>query len=194
MTRYTLSKILMFTAGAAIGSLVTWKFVEEKYKRIADEEIESMREYYLGKIQDEEPEENEEEEQTETDNKIDMREYAAILNENDYVDYRNVDAEEVSDVKKPYVIDPNEFDELSEEGYDSVTLYYFADGVLADENDIPIEDVDGSVGLDSLNHFGEYSDDSVYVRNDRLMTDYEILLDSRNFDDTVNKNLRSAED
>ena len=45
--------------------------------------------------------------------------------------------------------------------------------------------MDEIVGKESLNHFGEYEDDSVFVRNDRLKRDYEILLDQRNYSDVV---------
>ena len=41
-----MGKILAFIFGAAAGSLVTWKLVDTKYKKLADEEIESIREYY----------------------------------------------------------------------------------------------------------------------------------------------------
>ena len=54
-----------------------------------------------------------------------------------------------------------------------------------DENDEEVDDVDEIVGEESLNHFGEYEDDSVFVRNDRLKCDYEILLDQRNYSDVA---------
>ena len=44
---------------------------------------------------------------------------------------------------------------------------------------------DEIVGLDSLTHFGEYEDDSVFVRNDVMKCDYEILLDHRNYKDVA---------
>ena len=62
----------------------------------------------------------------------------------------------------------------------------YADGVLTDDWDHPIEDVEGLVGVESLTHFGEYEEDSVYVRNDRYKTDYEILKDLRNFSEIPN--------
>ena len=46
-----------------------------------------------------------------------------------------------------------------------------------------ISDVDNVVGKDSLSKFGEYEPDSVYVRNDREKTDYEILADTRCYSD-----------
>ena len=42
----TLSKVLIFVAGAAVGSVVTWRLVETKYKKIADEEIKSVKEVF----------------------------------------------------------------------------------------------------------------------------------------------------
>lgn len=81
----------------------------------------------------------------------------------------------------PYVISPDEFGQ--DESYETISLTYYADGVLADDDDEMVEDVENLVGFDSLNHFGEYEDDSVFVRNDRLKCDYEILLDHRKYTD-----------
>lgn len=167
----TLSNIVIFAVGAAIGSAVTYKIVKNKYERIAEEEISSMREYYKGKYvgpQQSEPISDEK-----------KAEYETLVSEQGYGTYsEEKTTEEVPSMGEPYVISPSEFGELD---YDTVSLTYYADGVLADEMDEIIEDVDDIVGLDSLNHFGEYEDDSVFVRNDRMSCDYEILLDSRNY-------------
>lgn len=82
---------------------------------------------------------------------------------------------------KPYVIPPEDFGEKDD--YSTESLVYFKDGVLADDMDHRIEDVEAMVGVESLNHFGEYEDDSVFVRNDRLKIDFEILLDERVYAD-----------
>jgi len=74
----------------------------------------------------------------------------------------------------------DEFDEL--DGYTAISLTYFADGVLSDENGVIIDDVEEIVG-DGLNHFGEYDEDAVYVRNDAKRCDYEILKDEREYAD-----------
>ena len=86
----------------------------------------------------------------------------------------------------PYIITPDEFGEFDD--YETISLTYYADGVLTDDMDEPIEDVDGLVGVDSLSHFGEYEDDSVFVRNDRMKADYEILSDLRNYSDIKEQN------
>lgn len=46
MNRDTLCKFFLFTAGAVIGSVVTWKLVKTKYERIAQEEIDSVKKEY----------------------------------------------------------------------------------------------------------------------------------------------------
>ena len=81
----------------------------------------------------------------------------------------------------PYVIPPEEFGEIEE--YDTESLTYYQDGVLTDQDDSIIDNIDELIGEDSLTHFGEFEDDSVFVRNDKLRCDYEILRDLRNYSD-----------
>ena len=38
--------VITFVAGVAIGSIVTWKFTKTKYEKIANEEIESVKEVF----------------------------------------------------------------------------------------------------------------------------------------------------
>ena len=80
--------------------------------------------------------------------------------------------------KHPYVISPDEFGE----DYETETLTFYSDGVLVYYiSDELVEDVDATIGSDSLSHFGEYEDDAVYVRNDSLKKDFEILRDSMKY-------------
>jgi len=84
---------------------------------------------------------------------------------------------EALDAGEPYVIHREEFDE-EEPGYSQVTLTYYAgDNILCDDKDYPLENIGRIVG-DTLLRFGAGSGDPnvVYVRNDRLNAEYEILL------------------
>lgn len=189
----TLSSVLIFVTGAAIGSVATWKFIEARYKRIAQEEIDSMDEYYRSKYHVEDDQEPDVDESVD-ENQIDIREYAKKLADQKYVDYSNLDAtddEEVDNVEKPYVVAPEEFGEL--EGYETITLYYHSDGVLTDDQNEIVEDVDDVVGADFSDHFGEYEDDSVFVRNDAKRVDYEILYDPSTYHSGINKRPHLAE-
>lgn len=185
MNKNTLNNFLMLAIGAAIGSVVTWKFLKEKYELIAKEEIESVKaEYSLWKDEEDEKRISEDLELDEDDEENASgvpsslaAEYAKIIKENGY---ENEEKEDDDEVSKPVVISP---EDLYDADYPVVTLIYYADGVLTDDNDNIIEDIDDIVGEESLNTFGEYEDDSVYVRNDRTKCIYEILRDYDRFED-----------
>lgn len=185
MNKNLLSKLFIFTAGAAIGSVVTWKIVKTKYEQIAQEEIESVRELYYGS-QDAGEErdsdtESDDEDPDESLDEADYDEYEDLIKSAGYVQYQKdkmEEKEEEDEMIDPYVIIPEEFDE---NGYETVTLYYFEDGVVTDVSYEVIDNVDELIGEDSLNHFGEYEKDTVFVRNDNLETDFEIQRDSRRF-------------
>ena len=174
-----LSNLLIFVVGAAIGSAATYFYVNEYHKKRADKEIEEMREYYVVRY------EHGEEENSEEPTEEDVRNYSNALEGWEYVNYAHKitddeEKEETDRVDKPYVIPPKEFGEL---GYREMSLNYYADGVLTDEDDDPIEDVVDTVGSEFYKHFGEYEEDSVYVRNDSVKVDFEILYDTRNYYD-----------
>lgn len=181
---------LGFIIGAASGATVAWYLLKDKYETLAQEEIDSVKEVFARREQemkDETVKRNVAEGIKDSDRtKPDLKEYAEQLKKNGYTRYSDLSADDegVSDKQtKPYVIPPEQFGD--DENYDQISLTYYADGVLADENDEVIEDVEDAVGIDSLNHFGEYEDDSVFVRNDARKCDYEILLDQRTYSEVV---------
>ena len=192
----TSSKVFIFALGAGIGSLVTWKIVKTKYEQIAQEEIDSVIEKFAPRKEKEEKEEVAVENNVpKQEEKPDFYGYADVVNDLGYTNYasNSTETEEVPKVKKPYVIPPEEFGYKEDEGYETETLYYYEDKVLADEHDNRIEDVEGAVGYDSLTHFGEYEDDSVFVRNEQRKIDYEILLSERRYSDVIKNNPHLAE-
>ena len=170
---------MAFSIGVAMGSVCTWYLIKDKYAHIAEEEIESVKEVFLKK---EKVSEEEGDIDTTNTEKPSIKEYAEKLHSYGYSNYSSNNEtgdDEMASENKPYVITPDEFMEYDD--YDHISLTYYADGFLTDENDEIIENVAETVGEDALNHFGEYEDDSVYVRNDAKKCDYEILLDQRNY-------------
>ena len=191
---------IMFITGAALGSLVTWKYVKTKYERIAQEEIDSVKDaFYNHKCvtkKDELTDTEDCENFGETESTL--REYKDIANR-----YSSVTAgtgtkiEEKGggmsvNVEKPYVISPDDFGEL--DGYETTTLTYYADGVLEDDYYIVIDEskVDEMVGIDSFNHFGEHEQDTVFVRNEKLKTDFEIQRDLRKYSEIYHESLQNG--
>lgn len=173
---------IIFAFGAAIGSVATWSLLKKAYEQRMQEAIDEVKEVYS---KDEAPAEEPVEEvkpeapapkQEKPKNSI----YDNMVTGLGYTRYDKInhDDEEETDVR-PYVISPEQYGEL--EDYDCYEYTYYADKVLTDETDHPLEDIDAKIGLDSLNRFGEYEPDSVYVRNDKTKSDYAILLDTREY-------------
>ena len=192
----------MFAMGAVIGSLVTWKYVKTKYERIAQEEIDSVKDVFCKQTNtiiepyaEEEKHENCVPSESE-DIEGEMHAYMDVTS-------RYSSTAEGSSVKnewkgggmymatKPYVISPDDFGEL--DGYETTTLTYYADGVLEDDYYVVIdkEEVDAMVGVDSFNHFGEHEADTVFVRNEKQKTDYEIQRDLRKYSEINHDSLRN---
>jgi hypothetical protein len=169
--------LFIFAAGLAVGAVAGACLVKNKVLADAKEEVEEVREYYRNKHD----EVKEEEPQVEVEVPQDVDVVKDIVKENGYTNYNKPESINVPQYDDPYVIDPSEFGE--EPGYDTMTLTYFADGVLVDDVDDVIEEADVVVGLENLKVFEEFGATAVYVRNDIYRTDYEILRDDWNYSD-----------
>ena len=159
-----MNKVLYFgimAGAAAIAAVATWVYAKDKFAKQASDDISEMKAYYKEKYESQPKEEAA---------KPAKKEYKA-----------NHEEEE----SNPHVITPEEFGENNH--YDRITLTYYADHVLADENDEIIRDVEETIGFGSLNHFGEYEADIVYVQNDILKCYYEITRDLRKYEDVAGK-------
>lgn len=191
---------LAFVAGGAAGSLVTWQIVKKKYELAAAEEIYAAKEYFTKRYTDAQSA-GTGLDQDEKDEGVQRT--VDISTDKGYVDYSAINAVLVEeekpkkntsrnnadiDIDAPYVIQPAEYGEM--DGYEEISLiYYSGDGILADSDDEKLDgnEIEDSVGFECLSHFGEYEEDSVYVRNDKLKCDYEILLDQRKYSDVCNE-------
>lgn len=193
-----------FVTGLVIGSVVTYVVVKDKFEKIAQEEIDSVKEVFGRRVEKEADKKVEKIAEKEVEkirkeyndyssltknytsyskNETEEDDCAQVEEEDDCANVEDEDGVEIFEVERasnsdrPYVIDPWDFG--GEDGYDTITLNYYADGVLTDDDNNVIEDeeIDDIVGKDFAEHFGEYEKDCVCVRNDRLKTDYEICRD-----------------
>jgi len=187
----TFSYILTFSAGVAIGVAASWKLLKDHYEKITQEEIDSFYDSLS-------PSKNHEEETHETEvNEVVVakKEYADVLTATGYAG-KEITDEEVSDVR-PKVISDSEFAALDENEYDIITLTYYADGILSDDRDDIIYDIDDIIGEDSLEAFKDVDErgnpvDTIYVVNDELGTAYEILRDNREYESVTRKLYRGS--
>ena len=194
MINDAIKNLLIFTTGAAIGSAVTWKLLKTKYEQIAQDEIDSVKEVFSRRFEEESEDINESDDEDEEYNyeptEEDKTSSNNIIKEMKYTSYskkknknskrkhsKNEDEELV-----PYVISPDDF---GDNGYDTESFTYYADDVLANDYDEIIEYRELLIGNYSLSSFGTYEEDIVHVRNDETQTDYEICRVNEKYSDVV---------
>lgn len=88
---------------------------------------------------------------------------------------------------QPYVITVDQFLD-DNPAHSKVTLnYYEGDDVLADESDRVVRSLNAVIGDEAVTKFGKFSNDPdvVYVRNEKMETDYEVTLEKRSFQEVV---------
>lgn len=169
--------ILAFSCGAAAGAFAAWKLLKSKYEKIAQEEIDSVKEHFTKRY--EKPTEDIMEapvEEIET-----QRDYHGILSDNSYVAPEIEEKGVVEDTEelKPVIISIDEFG--YEPDYDTETFNYYNDGVLTDMMNHPVNTRDYIVGTEFVKEF-DYTD-AVYIRNDDAEMYFEILKLDENYAD-----------
>lgn len=89
--------------------------------------------------------------------------------------------------KKPYVISLDEFS-MDRLDHDKIILIYYSDEIIADERGTVVQDPRG-VGEDFVESFGDRSSDPniVYIRNERIKADFEIVREERTYVEAVLK-------
>lgn len=115
-----------------------------------------------------------------------IEEYAEQIGKLNYSQFSKKGTDEEATQKETsseiHLISPDEYGELDD--YDQETLYFYEkDETLIDIYDEILQDEVNIAGTDYMNHFGDYDDNSVFVRNDYLKTDYEIVLVHSSFTD-----------
>ena len=175
--------LIAFAIGVACGFFTASHICNQK----KDEEIQELRDFYKSKYEPEEAceEKPETEEVLEYSNlKPDISEYSKIIKNKNYTTYsKTTEPAPENPFKDPYVIDAENFGQ--EYGYDTISVTYYKDGVLADFQDDEVEDLEATIGSDVVNQLEKSEEDVIYVRNERLKVDYEVIRDERTYLETV---------
>lgn len=202
MNSDSIKKILIsFAAGLGLGVFGGKVYYEKKYKmKLKGATFNSDKEV---KVEEVKPEEKNQKESSELNkNKEDLNLMAKrVQDENPRVDYSTPTPSEVKhaavpepEIEENFVLEPDDFGELGEEDYETVTILYLADGNLAYENGRafdPVEEPEKKIGSEALRILrNNPASDVIYVRNKRLKIDYEIILDDR----TLNEGMSDEED
>lgn len=169
-----ISHLLAFSAGAAIGSAITYFVVKKKYEEKAQNDIDEMK-HHLAKREPVNEETEEEETEEEIEDKPPSRP-AEIIDYSNLVNDMYTKKEIDEDVPGPYIITQDCYAEPFS-GFDKVVLtYYENDGTLA-EGDYIYDDLDYAIGINNLEYFGtdRLEDPAImYIRNEAGGYDAEV--------------------
>lgn len=187
--------ILAFIAGAGIGAAISYFVTKDYYEGIIQDEIDSVKEAYGG---NKKPTESNSEDPVKISDKPDLNDYYNEIERNGYTDYAKIsganekikndtpddiliEENKEEDMRGPKIITEDQFNDEHDD-YDKISLTYYSNGVLVDDQDIPIDEPDLVVGFPTLNMFGDDEVNVVHVRNDILTTDYEITRDFNDYE------------
>lgn len=206
-----MKEFFIFSGGVIIGCVTTYFVLKDQFEEDLQEQIEDVKHAYAEAVDriyadKYHTEKNEEEPVEEADPVIEKSSIADTKDEYkgkvQYLAYdkmglggadQEAESEESSDVDPeaefpqddapgvPYVISAQQF-ATEYPFFDKVTLeYYEHNGILVDEDGVHVEDIDETIGKDSLLRIGEYEPDVVYVRNEELNVDFEVCRIRRDF-------------
>ena len=185
-------KAFIFIGGAVTGSLVSWYFTKKKYETLAENEIAKMREGYRKKNKELAERARIKPDISEvTKDRITIRQEDVDLADKEetliakYAEESEPTGEENISLNDDIIefIDDSEFASMN--GYDKVNLVLYEDDVLANEISDDIVLVEDTVGQQAIDDFKHYNPEAFYVRNNQLMTEYEITRDHRTYEEVT---------
>lgn len=159
--------ILGFVVGVLAGSAATWYVTKNYYQRIADEEIESVKEEFLQMKSDEKNEKESDAIESATD------EYKDVIVNSGYTVKEDIYDQPGGVEPGIDLIPPEECGDDPSYGFDELT--YYSDGILVvDRNDEIIRDIQHTISELAIRSFGIYERDVIHVRNDNDEMYYEV--------------------
>lgn len=193
-----MKKFLIFLSGAFVGAGGMYLFLRDKYEQIAIEEIESVKEAFERRASLEEDAKKSNDisvkegyKNAEANHKEDVSSYSKAeldsyrkghetnyANSNDPVapsEPENLYPIEDDIEERPFIISPDIYD-AGGSNERAILTYYKRNRLLVTENGYELN-LQDTIGEEALSHFGDFEPNVVYVRNNRLGYDYEVLLD-----------------
>lgn len=182
--------IIAAISGAIVGAGIAYIFVKKKYNVIIDELSDQVNDFIVP-VPEEVTEDNIVVVDSDMDKKIKPPSYDTSYNNvvektgyNDMFKDKEKPASKKSGGRKKKVTDIEYIDPVTfgdDKDYDTLTFTYYADGVVANEDNEEIADYEiiSLIGENFEDHFGEYEQDSVNIKNNKTKTYYEVLKDDR---------------
>ena len=173
----TVKDIIVFALGVGVGIGASYKFISDKLTAKHEEAIAKEKESikktyseYYGKNESKDNKKTEEAKEKK-DKKVEdniVEKYEELAAE-----YGEEVASTVTESVKDVVYEITD-DEYGEIGYEELDLFYYRNGVLTDDNDEIMEDVEIATSIGSTDILDNRKSDGTYcyIRNDELQIDY----------------------
>ena len=197
--------ILSFALGAVCGAAGTYFFLKSKYEKEYNDYRADLQDLYANKSGEAQTKRDEEDTRDEIVNKIntlvgaghgneDMTLYSEMYNdshdktyevENNIMQKESMYEEDdfPSEEDSPYIISEEEYADPIPANDKIALKYFIKDGILIDELSHEVMDINASVSLRNLKVLDTGESDVLYVRNETISTDYEIVVDEDDYAD-----------
>lgn len=187
MNKYLVGTII-FAAGVVVGSTVTYFAKKDRLQKDADKQIDEMRKYVDNKLRHYEIVEKMNRKVEEAEKKVEdisTEKAPEFVNyvwfsdsekiEHDILEKKASEEHPTDDSVDPYIITEDQFTDPVPY-YDKITLSYYPEqNELIDDMSNSSEDLE-VVGRTNLDILAESGEETMYVRNDRIGIDYEVVL------------------
>lgn len=188
---------ISFIGGTTLGGLLTYFFISEKYKKIAQEEIASVKSVYKrerNKHIKNEVSAKEENVPVESNNPLTFTSkkeavpYHQMIKKDEQEELEEVTEDMIDELYRkgyqlteernapnptPYIITEDEFTSDKLHFSKEYLIYYDKDDMVVDDDEEVIEDINSILGYGTLEKLNS-SANVIHVRNERLGVDYEV--------------------
>lgn len=173
-----------FAIGGISGFLFANHVLKEKYDKIVEEEVESIKASFR-KYQIDQEAEKESEEEIEAI----KQEYEELV---DNLGYGTISEDTVEESPEPnenevhhMIISEDQFGKI--EDYETITLLLLQDGVMVDDDydRMSDEEIQWAIGDVDLKAFAKSDAETMYIRNNRIKVYYEIVKDDQTYAEVV---------
>lgn len=197
-----LKETIIFSVGAAIGAASTYFILKDQFNKQRNEEQAQDKEYYKELYSNkeeipsvEEPKDVEIKIEDAVMAEIEVKpgekepDYDDIINKLNYNQYSTKTPDMSGDprpAKKPYQISMDDYNE--DVSQIKKIISYFEDDEVCMDNDTKevLDNVAKDIGIDNLELINTEGNDEIYIRNEQLGIDYNIVSEPGSYEDYVN--------
>lgn len=184
-----LKNIIFLVGGGAIGAVTTYFCMKDKCNKLVDEETSAIKKYYEEKYNTEnedKPNDIPEEVKKEPEEEKEEPNYEEIIEKLNYNEFSTRTSSNKK-AKRPYLITEEDF--VSDTTNVKKIISFFEDDEICMDNDTKevLENVAQDIGNDCLEQINERGANEIYVRNEVLGIDYNVVSEPGSYEDFLDE-------